>query len=70
MALTITLNSYTFEKQSAEVAFHQRALELLINELGRAKGTVTSGAIIGINPSGVANTSLGSWTYAPSGGKP
>ena len=40
------------------------------NEIGRGQGTVTSGTIIGQNPAGIANSSLGSWNYASSGSKP
>ena len=70
VALTVTFNSYTFDKWSSEVAFFQNALKLVENELGRAKGTASSGNIIGVSPAGVANTSLGSWTFSPSGSKP
>jgi hypothetical protein len=70
MALTVTINSYTFDKQSSEVAFALYVLDLLKNELGRGKGTAISGTILGVSPAGVANTSLGSWAYTPSATKP
>jgi hypothetical protein len=65
--LSVTIKSYTFDKWSSEVAYNCYVLDLLKNELGRAKGTVTSGNIVGVSPAGVANTSLGSWTFVPSG---
>jgi hypothetical protein len=68
--LTITINDPVFEKKSAEVSYLVRVLEILKSELGRGRGTVTSGTIIGTNAAGVANTSLGSWTYAASASKP
>jgi hypothetical protein len=39
-------------------------------EFGRGNGTVTSGSIVGMSAAGVANSSLGSWTYTPSATKP
>jgi hypothetical protein len=59
-----------FDKKSAEVAYLQRTLDILKNEIGRGAGTVTSGTIIGQSATGVANSSLGSWTYTPSATKP
>lgn len=64
--LTVTITDQSFDRKSAEVAYLQRVLDLLKNEIGRARGTVTSGTIIGQNPAGVANSSLGSWTYVSS----
>lgn len=68
--LTITINDPVFDKKSSEVAYLQRVLHLLGNEIGRSHGTVTSGQILGTSPTGVANTSLGSWTYSSSANKP
>jgi hypothetical protein len=68
--LTITINDPSFEKKSSEVAYLQRVLHLLKNELGRGRGTVTSGNIVGTNAAGTPNTSLGSWSYSASGSKP
>jgi hypothetical protein len=68
--LTITITDQAFDKKSAEVAYLQRTLDLLKNEIGRGRGTVTSGTVIGQNAAGVANTSLGSWTYTSSASKP
>lgn len=70
MALVISLNTQSFDKKSAEIAFYQRVLELAGNEIGRAKGTATSGQILGVSPAGVANTSLGSWTFTPTAANP
>jgi hypothetical protein len=64
--LVISINDPSFEKKSSEIAYLLRVLHLLKNELGRARGTVTSGTIIGTSQAGVANSSLGSWTYMPS----
>ena len=68
--LTITIVDPVFDKKSAEVAYLQKVLQTLGTELGRGQGTVTSGTIIGTNPAGVANTSLGTWTYTASASKP
>lgn len=72
MSLTITINdpAPAFDKKSAEVAYFQRVLEHLANEIGRGRGTVTSGQIIGLSAAGVANTSLGSWSFTPGASKP
>lgn len=71
MSLSITLNSYTFDTKKAECGFYLRALDLVKSELGRGQGTVTSGTIIDRHPStGASNTSLGSWTFTPSGSIP
>jgi hypothetical protein len=67
---TVTITDQGFDKKSAEVAYLSRVLDLLKNELGRSRGNVTSGTILGTNAAGVANTSLGSWAYAASAGKP
>jgi hypothetical protein len=68
--LTITIADPVFDKKSAEIAYLVGVLRTLENELGRGQGTVTSGTIIGTNPAGVANTSLGSWAYTASASKP
>jgi hypothetical protein len=68
--LTITIVDPVFDKKSSEVAYLQKVLQTLENELGRGQGTVTSGTIIGTNAAGVPNTSLGSWTYTASASKP
>jgi hypothetical protein len=68
--LTITIVDQAFDKKSAEVAYLQRVIDTLKNEIGRGRGTVTSGTIIGRNAAGVANTSLGSWTYTSSASNP
>jgi hypothetical protein len=68
--LTVTIVDQAFDKKSAEVAYLQRTLDLLKNEIGRGQGTVTSGTILGTNAAGTPNTSLGSWTYTASATKP
>jgi len=68
--LVITITDQAFDKKSAEVAYLQRTLDLLKNEIGRARGTVTSGPTLGQNAAGVANSSLGSWTYVSSASNP
>jgi hypothetical protein len=50
-------------RKSSEVAFIINALETVEKEFQRGNGTVTSGTILGVNAAGVANSSLGSWTY-------
>lgn len=67
--LTITINDPAFDKKSSEVAYLIGVLRTLETELGRGQGKVTSGTILGVSAAGVANTSLGSWTYAASGSK-
>jgi hypothetical protein len=68
--LTVTIVDQAFDKKSAEVAYLQRVLDTLKNELGRGQGNVTSGTILGTNAAGTPNTSLGSWTYTASATKP
>lgn len=60
---TITVTAQTFDKQSAEVSYIQKVLELAAAEIGRGRGMTTSGTITGVNPAGVPNSSLGSWSY-------
>lgn len=68
--LTITITDPpVFDKKSSEVAYLLRVLDLLENELGRGRGTVTSGTIIGQSALGVPNTALGSWSYTASASK-
>jgi hypothetical protein len=67
--LTITINDPVFEKKSSEVAYLRGVLRTLEMEIGRGQGNVTSGTILGTNPAGTPNTSLGSWTYTASGSK-
>ena len=68
--LTVTLNAYTFDRLSAEVAWIDAALDTVVKEITQQRGNRTSGNIIGQTPNGVPNTSLGSWTYTPSASKP
>lgn len=67
---TVTIVDQAFDKKSSEVAYLQRVLDLLKNEIGRGRGLVTSGNIIGQNAAGVANSSLGSWSYTASASNP
>jgi hypothetical protein len=68
--LVISINDQTMNKKSAEVSFSQYAVAQAMKELERGRGTVTSGTILGVSGAGVANTSLGSWTYTPSASLP
>jgi hypothetical protein len=68
--LVITINDQSMDKKSAEVAFARTAVETAMKEFERGRGTVTSGTILGVSGAGVANTSLGSWTYTPSATNP
>lgn len=71
MSLTVTFNSYTFDKKSSEETFYLGVIDILEKELGRGQGTVTSGTLLGTHPTtGATNTSLGSWTFTPSGSIP
>ena len=70
MSLSITISSQTFDRKSSEVGYYARVLELIINEIMRGQGTVTSGTVNGVHPSGAANTSLGSWTFTPTATNP
>jgi hypothetical protein len=66
-ALTITINNIVpaQDRKSAEVAIILQALDIVETELGRGRGTVLTGTILGVNAAGVANTSLGTWAYTP-----
>jgi len=68
--LVVTFVDQAFDRKSAEVNYLCGVLDALKKEIGRGQGTVTSGTILGVNAAGVANTSLGSWTYTPSASKP
>jgi hypothetical protein len=68
--MTIAINDPSLEHRASEVAFIKRAIEEVLKEFGRGQGTVTSGSIVGMSSTGVANTSLGSWTYTPSASLP
>lgn len=67
--LTITINDPAFDKKSSEVAYLIGVLQTLEMELGRGRGKVTSGTILGVSAAGVANSSLGTWAYSASGNK-
>jgi hypothetical protein len=67
---TITIVDQSFPKRSSEVSYIAKCLEIAAAELQRNQGDLTSGGIIGMNPAGLANQSLGSWTYTPSGTLP
>lgn len=64
--LVININDQSMDRKSAEVAFAKYAVAEAMKEFGRGNGTTTSGTILGVSGAGVANTSLGSWTYTPS----
>ena len=64
---TCTFVDQHFEKRSSEVAYVAKMLEIAAAELQRNQGDVTSGQMIGTNAAGTPNTSLGSWSYTPSG---
>jgi hypothetical protein len=69
-SFTITVSGQTFDSKSAEVAFIQKTLQAAAQEIGQGRGTVVSGSIIGVNPTGVPNSSLGSWSYTPGATRP
>ena len=60
--ITIVVNDPLLNRKSAEAAFLQYAVAEALKEMGRARGTLASGNIIGMSAAGVANTSLGTWT--------
>jgi hypothetical protein len=66
----ITINDQSFPKRSSEVSYIAKCLEIAAAELQRNQGDLLTGGIIGMNPAGLANQSLGSWTYTPSGTLP
>lgn len=68
--LTISITDQTMDRKSAEVSFARRAVMEAMKEFERGNGTVTSGTILGVSGAGVANTSLGSWTYTASATNP
>jgi hypothetical protein len=67
--LTITINDPTQPSKSAEVAYCLRVLDEVKKEIGRGNGYTTSGTILSTSAAGVANSSLGSWTYTSSATK-
>lgn len=68
--LVISINDQTMNRKSAEVAFAATAVITAMKEFGRGEGTITSGTILGVSGAGVANTSLGSWTYTSTAPNP
>jgi hypothetical protein len=68
--LTLSINDPGMPSKSAEVAYIRKCVETALTEIGRGNGNTTSGTIVGQSAAGVANTSLGSWTYTPSATKP
>jgi hypothetical protein len=68
--LTIAINDQSLNRKSAEVAFCAYAVSEAMKEFVRGNGTTTSGTILGVSGAGVANTSLGSWTYTASATNP
>ena len=68
--LVITINDPTLDRKSAEAAYARTAVETAMKEFERGKGTVTSGTILGLSSTGVANTTLGSWTYTATASNP
>jgi hypothetical protein len=67
---TITVTDQHFEHRCSEVSYIAKCLEIAAAELQRNQGDLTSGPILGTNAVGTPNTSLGSWTYTPSGTLP
>ncbi len=70
--LTVTFvdPSPALDTKSAEVAYLENTLQELAKEIGRGRGTVTSGTVSGMSSGGVPNTSRASWTYSPVASKP
>lgn len=70
-SITITINDPSLDTKSAEVTYFLRAIDIFKTEIGRARGTVTSGSLLGIHPDGKGGgRSLGSWSYSPGASKP
>jgi hypothetical protein len=70
MTVSIDLPAVPFDKRSSEVAFIERALDVIKTELGRGNGNVTSGTILDHSMALGAPISLGFWTYTPSATNP
>lgn len=64
--LTVTINDPGFDKKSAEVSFIERALQLVVTEVGAARGNRTNGMITGNIIKAGSPQTLGSWTYTAS----
>ena len=60
--ITIVVNDPSLNRKSAEATFIQYAVSEALKEMSRARGTLASGSIIGMSATGVANSSLGTWT--------
>jgi hypothetical protein len=70
LAVTITDPSPAFDRKSSEVTWLLGAIETLREEIGRGRGTVTSGTILGTSSDGTPNTALGSWTLTSAASNP
>jgi hypothetical protein len=68
--LTISITDQSMNRKCAEVAFAAYAVSEAMKEFQRGQGNTTSGTILGMSGAGVANTSLGSWTYTASATNP
>jgi hypothetical protein len=68
--LVISINDPSLNRRCAEVDFALDAVSEALKEFGRGQGNVTSGNIVSVSSAGVANTSLGTWTYTSSAPNP
>ena len=69
MSLTIEISDpeIPHETRSSEIVFLAAAASLAIAEFQRGGGHVLEGDVVGISAAGASHTSLGRWTYSPSG---
>lgn len=56
--------------KSGEITYLQQVLSEISMEIGRQRGAVTSGTVLGVSAAGVPNTSKAAWTYTPVATKP
>lgn len=70
MVIAITDPSPAFDHKSQEIDHVLRVLDVVKQEIGKTRGTVTSGTILSYNQSNVSPSALGSWTYTPTASLP
>ena len=63
--LNIIIYNPLLDKPSATATFCEYAVAEAVKEFARARGTQTTGFIIGMSAHGVPNTSLGQWELVP-----
>jgi hypothetical protein len=60
----------TFQKASSAAAYAVKCAELALAELSSNHGTVMAGDVVGQDPTGATNQTLGEFNFTPGAGLP